>query len=177
MRVCRRRRLCRGSVAGASSRVRGADRLMPATAGGVTTGSGALNSSPPEMGAEEGRGAAVRMSSGFLSDHGRSGDGKSALEGCSVGVGGCRPSGGGFKASWYSGVLSLRLSGLVGDGVAPVNIDFGCVDMERPVCLCVGSKSQPARATLSVGGHTITTEERGRFQLGVQCRRGTAWVS
>lgn len=73
-------------MAGASPRVGGADRLVPATAGGVLTSCGALDASPPDKGAVEGRGVDVRMSNGFSSDHGRSGGGKSALEGCSVGV-------------------------------------------------------------------------------------------
>lgn len=83
-------------MAGASSRVRGAARLVPASAGGVLTRGGVLN--PPPLGAggegregreggKERRGAEVRMSSGFASDHGRSGGGKGAGAGVGVGVG------------------------------------------------------------------------------------------
>lgn len=95
-------------MAGASSRVRGAGRLVPASAGGVLTRGGALNPPPLDAGGEGGegreggkerRGAEVRMSSGFASDHGRSGGGKGAGVGAGAGEGDGERSGGGFKAS------------------------------------------------------------------------------
>lgn len=108
-RACTRRRLCRGSLAGVSARVRGADLLTPVAAGGVRgEGDGAVNASspPPDEGADAGRGADVRMSSGFCSEQGRPGGANSALDGGdrtldggSVGVRGCGRSGGGCKAS------------------------------------------------------------------------------
>lgn len=74
--------------------------MLPATAGGgVVTGGGALNASPADEGAVEERGVVGQISSGFFSDHGWQGGGESALDGCSTGVGGCEPAGGGFKAS------------------------------------------------------------------------------
>lgn len=105
---------------------------MPATAGGVVTDWGALNPSPPDRGAEEGRGVDVKISNGFFSDHVRCGVENDVLKGCSRGVRSCGSSGGGFKALRYSGVLILRLSGSADGGVAPVNIDLDCVGIERP---------------------------------------------
>ena len=66
------------------------------------------------------------------------------------------------------------MSGLVGDGVAPVKIDFGCVDIERPVCLdlYVGARaSQHARLCQSAG---ILSRPRsaGNFQLEVNAAAG-----
>ena len=143
--TCARRRLCSGSLAGASPGGCGAVLLRPATAGGVATGYGALKVSPPDTGAgagaEEGRGVVVRMSSGSFSDHGRSGV-------VTVGVGGCARAGGEAKGSRCVVVLRRWASGPV-DGVAPVKMDVGsCLDMEKARLL--RSRSQHALTTLSV---------------------------
>lgn len=80
----------------------GAVLLRPATVGGAViatgagtgTGCGALkvSVSPPDTGAEEGRGVVARMSSGSLSDHRRSGV-------VTLDVGGCARAGGEAKGS------------------------------------------------------------------------------
>lgn len=135
---------------------------------------GALNASPPDKDTEEGRGVGAKRSSGFLSDHGRSEGGKSALEGCSVGVGGCKPSGGGFKALWDSGLLGLRWAGPVVDGVAPVNMDFGCVDMRgRSASLIEPGARASQRAQLCQSTSIAGPRSTGVADLRFQHRRGT----
>lgn len=126
----------------------GALLLRPATEGGVATGTGtgcgALKVSPPDTGAEEGRGVVVKMSSGSFSDHGRSGV-------VMLGVGGCARAGGETEGSVCRVGTMLRAS-WPGDGVAPVKMDVGsCFDMEKARLL----RSQRALTTLSfpVHGH------------------------
>ena len=68
------------------SRIRGAGLLVPVTVG-VAIGCGALNASPPpDEGAEEGREAGVKISSGSFSDPECSSGGNSALGDGAVGV-------------------------------------------------------------------------------------------